>query len=93
MHGTFISIYVLAFDLDDRGQPVPAFDPRPAATEDAAMRKLRILPPGTRASLYGNAEATQLWAKKENPRSSSEQAESGTLLRTMRAPEPFVRSV
>ncbi len=43
MHGTFISIYVLAFDLDDRGQPVPAFDPRPAATEDAAIEEAKDL--------------------------------------------------
>lgn len=43
MPGTFISIYVLAFDLDDRGQPVPAFDPRPAATEDAAIEEAKDL--------------------------------------------------
>ncbi|TBZ14811.1 hypothetical protein E0H33_15230 [Rhizobium leguminosarum bv. viciae] len=31
------------FDLDDRGQPVRAFEPRPAATEDAAVGDARDL--------------------------------------------------
>ncbi|MDP9840403.1 hypothetical protein J2T09_005190 [Neorhizobium huautlense] len=43
MPGTFVSIYVLAFDLDDRDQPVKAFDPRPAATEEAAIEEGRDL--------------------------------------------------
>ncbi|WP_430252290.1 hypothetical protein [Neorhizobium sp. DAR64860/K0K1] len=43
MPGTFVSIYVLAFDLDDRGQPVSAFGPRPAATEKAAIEEAKEL--------------------------------------------------
>ncbi|TCQ99346.1 hypothetical protein EDF70_10951 [Neorhizobium sp. JUb45] len=43
MPGTFVSIYVLAFDLDERGQPLRAFDPRPAATEEAAIEEARDL--------------------------------------------------
>jgi len=43
MPGTFVSIYVLAFDLDDRDQPVRAFEPRPAATEKAAIKEAEDL--------------------------------------------------
>jgi hypothetical protein len=43
MPGTFTTIYVLAFDLDDRGQAIRAFEPRPAASEEAAIEDAREL--------------------------------------------------
>ncbi len=43
MPGTFTTFYVLAFDLDDRNQPVRAFEPRIAASEEAAVEEARSL--------------------------------------------------
>ncbi len=37
MPGTFTSIFVSAFDLDEQGQAIPAFKPRLVATEDIAV--------------------------------------------------------
>ncbi|TMV18907.1 hypothetical protein BJG94_14895 [Rhizobium sp. Td3] len=59
MPGTFVSIYVLAFNLDDRGQPVPAFDPRPAATEDAAI--------GEAKDLANRHAGVVVWKRKAHP--------------------------
>ncbi|TWF49520.1 hypothetical protein [Neorhizobium alkalisoli] len=43
MPGTFVTVYVLAFDLDAHDQPVRAFEPRAAATEAAAIEEARAL--------------------------------------------------
>ncbi|WP_245508399.1 hypothetical protein [Rhizobium sp. BK418] len=43
MPGTFVTLYVLAFDLDERDQPVRAFGPRRAATKEAALEEAREL--------------------------------------------------
>ncbi|MBB3596001.1 hypothetical protein FHX08_006421 [Rhizobium sp. BK529] len=43
MPGTFFTLYVLAFDLDERDQPVRAFGPRRAATKEAALEEAREL--------------------------------------------------
>ena len=43
MPGTFTTFYVLAFDLDDRNQPVKAFEPRVAASVEAAVDAARDL--------------------------------------------------
>lgn len=43
MPGTFTTLSVMAFDLDDQGQPVRAFEARPAATENAALDEAREL--------------------------------------------------
>ncbi len=39
MPGTFTVVYIVAFDLDDRSQAVPAFTPRVAASEAAAIEE------------------------------------------------------
>jgi hypothetical protein len=43
MPGAFKSIFVLAFDLDDRGQALPAFDVREAQDETAAIDQAHAL--------------------------------------------------
>jgi ABC-type Fe3+-hydroxamate transport system substrate-binding protein len=43
MPGTFTSIFVAAFDLDERKQPVPAFAPRRVVSEEAALEEAREL--------------------------------------------------
>jgi hypothetical protein len=43
MPGTFTTFYVLAFDLDDRNQPVRVFEPRVAANVEAAVEAARNL--------------------------------------------------
>ena len=43
MPGSFTSIFLVAFDLDDRQQPFRAFEPRLAATEEAALDEAREL--------------------------------------------------
>ncbi|MCF6367601.1 hypothetical protein [Rhizobium halophilum] len=43
MPGTFTSIFVVAFDLDDRQQPVRSFEPCIAATEAAALEDAQRL--------------------------------------------------
>ncbi|MBY5795118.1 hypothetical protein GFL91_34630 [Rhizobium leguminosarum bv. viciae] len=40
MPGTFTTVYIVAFELDDRDQAVRAFEPRVAANEEAAMEVL-----------------------------------------------------
>ena len=67
MVGTFASIYVLAYNSNDHGQPVPAFDPRPAATEDAAIEEARDFVTRHASVAVWNA-MNVLWAKKANPR-------------------------
>jgi len=37
MPGSFTSFFIAAFDLDDKGQAIPASKPRLAPTEDAAI--------------------------------------------------------
>jgi len=43
MPGTFTTYYVLAFDLDKRNQLVGAFEPRVAASVEAAVEEVRNL--------------------------------------------------
>lgn len=59
MPGTFTTLYVLAFDLDDLGQPVRAFDPRHAASEDAAIEEARKLSEDHAGAL--------VWKREGNP--------------------------
>jgi len=37
MPGTFTTVYIVAFDLDDRDQAIRAFEPRVAANEEAEI--------------------------------------------------------
>ena len=59
MPGTFVSIYVMAFDLDDRGQTFRAFDPRPAATEEAAIEEAE--------RLDARHDGVVVWKREGNP--------------------------
>jgi hypothetical protein len=43
MPGTFTSCFLLAFDLDDLGQPVPAFEPRPVSDPLDGQREAEAL--------------------------------------------------
>lgn len=43
MPGTFETIFVVAFDVDDHDQPVPAFSPRIALDEATALSEARVL--------------------------------------------------
>ncbi|MBW6425530.1 hypothetical protein KX729_29385 [Rhizobium sp. XQZ8] len=43
MPGTFVTVYLLAFDLDGHGQAVKAFEARPVASEVAAIEAARAL--------------------------------------------------
>ena len=59
MPGTFITFYVLAFDLDDRDQPVKLFEPRVAASLEDAREEARAL-----AGRHAGAVA---WKREGNP--------------------------
>lgn len=59
MPGTFTTFYVLAFDLDDRNQPVRSFQPQVAASEEAAVEEARSL-----SSQHAGAVA---WKRKGDP--------------------------
>ncbi|MBB3166039.1 hypothetical protein HFO63_31150 [Rhizobium laguerreae] len=43
MPGTFTTVYIVAFDLDDRDQAIRAFEPRVAANEEAEIEEAEIL--------------------------------------------------
>lgn len=43
MPGTFTTVYIVAFDLDDRDQAIPAFGPRVAADEASAIEEAEDL--------------------------------------------------
>ncbi|MBW9089357.1 hypothetical protein JNB91_16090 [Rhizobium wenxiniae] len=43
MPGTFRTVYVVAFDLDDRDQAIQAFRPRVASSEAAAIEEAEDL--------------------------------------------------
>jgi hypothetical protein len=43
MPGAFSSIFLMAFDLNDERKPIPAFEPRLAATEEAAIEEAKEL--------------------------------------------------
>ncbi|MBY5635142.1 hypothetical protein HFO39_10135 [Rhizobium leguminosarum] len=43
MPGTFTTVYIVAFDLDDRDQAIRAFEPRVAANEEAAIEEAEVL--------------------------------------------------
>lgn len=43
MPGAFTSIFLVAFDLNEDRKPIQAFEPRLAATEDAAIEEAREL--------------------------------------------------
>ena len=59
MPGTFATFYVLAFDLDERKQPVRAFEPRVADTEEASVEEARSL-----SSQHAGAVA---WKREGDP--------------------------
>ncbi|MBY3468555.1 hypothetical protein HFN80_32000 [Rhizobium laguerreae] len=42
MPGTFTTVYIVAFDLDDRDQAIRAFEPRVAANEEAEIEEAEI---------------------------------------------------
>ena len=41
MPGTFTTVYLVAFNLDDHGHPIQAFPPRVAVDEDTAVADAR----------------------------------------------------
>ena len=43
MPGSYISVFLLAFDLDAAGQAVPAFEPRLVADESVAVEEAKAL--------------------------------------------------
>lgn len=43
MPGSFTSVFLVAFDLDERQQAIRAFDPRPVETEAAAIDEAKAL--------------------------------------------------
>jgi hypothetical protein len=43
MPGTFATVYLVAFDLDDRNQAVQAFAPRAVADEASAIQEAGVL--------------------------------------------------
>jgi hypothetical protein len=57
--GTFSTVYVVAFDLDDRNQVIQAFPPRIADSETAAIDEARDL--GTRHA------GSVVWKREGNP--------------------------
>jgi hypothetical protein len=59
MPGTFSTIYIVAFDLDDRNQAIAAFEPRVAADEAVAIEEARDL-----ASRYAGVV---VWRRDGNP--------------------------
>lgn len=59
MPGTFSTVYLVAFDLDNRNQAIAAFEPRVAADEAAALQEARDL-----ASRYAGVV---VWRRDGNP--------------------------
>lgn len=59
MPGTFITIYLVAFDLDDRGQAVQAFEPRVAASEPTAIEEA--------GELARSHAGVLVWRRDSNP--------------------------
>ncbi|WP_337269488.1 hypothetical protein [Oryzifoliimicrobium ureilyticus] len=59
MPGTFSTVYLVAFDLDDRNYPVRSFKPRIAASQQAAIEEARSL-----ADQYAGVVA---WKREGNP--------------------------
>lgn len=43
MPGTFETVYLLAFDIDARDQPIAAFSPRVAASEASGIEEAKAL--------------------------------------------------
>ncbi|MBP2460475.1 MULTISPECIES: hypothetical protein [unclassified Rhizobium] len=59
MPGTFATVYIVAFDLDDRDQAVQAFAPRVAASEAVAVDEAR--------ELEGRHAGVVVWKREGNP--------------------------
>lgn len=43
MPGSYTSVFLVAFDLDGRGQPIQAFEPQLVADESAALDEAQAL--------------------------------------------------
>ncbi|TDK31285.1 hypothetical protein E2F50_20300 [Rhizobium deserti] len=59
MPGTFATLYIFAFDLDDRDQAVQAFAPRVAASKAAAIEEAR--------HLEGRHAGVVVWRREGDP--------------------------
>jgi hypothetical protein len=59
MPGTFSTVYIMAFDLDDRNQAIGAFPPRIAASEAVAIEEAHDL--GTHHA------GAIVWKREGNP--------------------------
>lgn len=59
MPGTFTTIYLVAFDLDDHGQAVRAFEPRVASSEAAAIEEAE--------GLAQQHAGVVVWRRDNNP--------------------------
>jgi hypothetical protein len=59
MPGTFSTVYIVAFELDDRGQAIQAFAPRVVASEILAIEEARDL--GQRHA------GVVVWKREGNP--------------------------
>ena len=68
MPGSFTSIFLVAFFLDERQQPVRAFEPRLAAAEEAALQEAQRLALDHAGVLAGNGQATLSLERKATQR-------------------------
>ncbi|SFB59408.1 hypothetical protein SAMN03159496_05522 [Rhizobium sp. NFR07] len=59
MPGAYTSIFLVAFDLDGRGQPVQAFEPRLVANESSALDEAK--------GLAGQHAGVVLWKREAAP--------------------------
>jgi hypothetical protein len=59
MPGTFSTVYIVAFDLDDRRQVIQAFNPRVAVDEVAAVKEA--------GELAHKHAGVVVWRRDNNP--------------------------
>jgi hypothetical protein len=59
MPGTFATVYIVAFDLDDRDHAVQAFPAREAASEAAAVNEAH--------EIEGRHAGVLVWKREGNP--------------------------
>jgi hypothetical protein len=59
MPGAYTSIFLVAFDIDERGQAIQAFEPRLAANESSALDEAQ--------GLAGQHAGVVLWKREAVP--------------------------
>lgn len=59
MPGSYTAIFLVAFDLNDEGKPVQSFEPRLAATEEAAILEAK--------ELAHHHAGTLVWKREGDP--------------------------